>query len=161
MKKLALSIVLATASVSSFAAGGHSSAGCGLGTEYVFQDADAWYENVLAATTNASSGSQTFGMTSGTSGCDDSAGETVGSVAVFMNENLEPLAVDMAKGEGETLNALAELMGVENADKALFNEQMKQNFDQVFATAETTPVTAYEGVIGVMSNNAELTKYLG
>ncbi|MGJ8647324.1 MAG: DUF3015 domain-containing protein [Marinomonas colpomeniae] len=161
MKKLALSIVLATASVSSFAAGGHGPAGCGLGTEYVFQDADAWYEHVLAATTNGTSGNQTFGMTSGTLGCDDADGPAAGLVAVFMNENLEPLAVDMAKGEGETLNALAELMGVENADKALFNEQMKQNFDQVFATAETTPVTAYEGVIGVMSNNAELTKYLG
>ncbi|MCB5161012.1 DUF3015 domain-containing protein [Marinomonas algarum] len=161
MKKLVLSIALATVSVSSFAAGGHGPAGCGLGTEYVFKDADVWYEHVLAATTNGTSGNQTSGMTSGTLGCEDANGPLSGMVAVFMNENIEPLAVDMAKGEGETLSALAALMGVQNADKALFNEQMKQNFDQVFASAETTPASAYQGVIDVMSKNAELNKYLG
>ncbi|WP_191600938.1 DUF3015 domain-containing protein [Marinomonas algicola] len=161
MKKLVLSAVLAGLSATSFAAGGHGPAGCGLGTEVIFKDADVWYEHVLAATTNGTSGNQTFGMTSGTLGCEDANGPLANGVAVFMNENLEPLAVDMAKGEGETLNALASLIGVQTEDKALFNAQMKQNFDQIFASAEVTPTTAYEGVIGVMSNTKELTKYLG
>ncbi|NLQ16808.1 DUF3015 domain-containing protein [Marinomonas sp. M1K-6] len=161
MKKLALSIVLAGMSATSFAAGGHGPAGCGLGTEYVFKNADAWYEHVLAATTNGTSGNQSFGMTSGTLGCEDANGPLSGSLAVFMNENLEPLAVDMAKGDGETLNALAALMGIKSEDKALFNTEMKQNFDKIFASAQVTPTTAHEGIMDVMSNSQELTKYLG
>lgn len=161
MKKLALSIVLAGMSAASFADGGYGPAGCGLGSEVIFKDADAWYEHVLAATTNGTSGNQTFGMTSGTLGCEGANGPLAGSVAVFINENLEPLAVDVANGDGETLNALASLMGVADQDKALFNSEMKQNFDQIFASAETTPATAYEGIINVMTSNQDLTKYLG
>ncbi|NLV00445.1 hypothetical protein B6N13_20475 [Marinomonas sp. UCMA 3892] len=161
MKKLALSLVLAGMSATSFAAGGHGPAGCGLGTEYVFKNADTWYEHVMAATTNGTSGNQTFGMTSGTLGCEDANGPLSGSVAVFLNENLEPLAVDMAKGDGETLDAFASLMGVKPEDKALFNAEMKQNFDQIFASAEVTPTTAHEGITNVLANSQELSKYLG
>ncbi|GAB3477398.1 DUF3015 domain-containing protein [Marinomonas epiphytica] len=161
MKKLALSVVLASMSVTSFAAGGHGPAGCGLGSEVIFKDADAWYEHVMAATTNGTSGNQTFGMTSGTLGCEDANGPLAEGLAMFINENLEPLAVDVAKGNGETLNALASLMGVESKDQELFNTELKQNFDQIFASADVTPETAYEGIVDVLSNNQELTKYLG
>lgn len=160
MKKLLLSAVLATVSVSSFAAT-NGPAGCGLGSAVIFQDANEWYEHVMAATTNASSGNQTFGMTSGTLGCEDANGPLANGVAMFLNDNLEPLAIDVAKGHGETLGALADLMGVKGADKAVFNEQMQSHFDTIFANAQVTPTTAYSGIQSVMSNSKELSKYVG
>ncbi|GAA0829374.1 DUF3015 domain-containing protein [Marinomonas arenicola] len=160
MKKLILSAVLATVSVSSFAAS-NGPAGCGLGTAVVFKDANEWYEHVMAATTNGTSGNQTFGMTSGTLGCEDANGPLADGVAMFLNDNLEPLAIDMAKGNGETLGALADLMGVKGADKAVFNEQMQSHFDTVFADAQANPTTAYDGIMSVMSGSKELSKYLG
>ncbi|TDO98823.1 DUF3015 domain-containing protein [Marinomonas balearica] len=160
MKKLILSAALATASISSFAAGGHGPAGCGLGSQ-VFTDANEWYEHVLAATTNGSSGNQTFGMTSGTLGCEDANGPFSSSVAVFINDNLEPLAVDSAKGHGETLAALGQLIGVESQDQAVFEETMQTNFDSIFASADVTSASAYEGIVELMENSPELAKYLG
>ncbi|SBS26837.1 hypothetical protein MAQ5080_00634 [Marinomonas aquimarina] len=159
MKKIILSAMLATASVSSFAA--YGPAGCGLGTEVVFQNANEWHEHVLAATTNGTSGNQTFGMTSGTLGCDVPDAPLAGGVALFINDNLEPLAVDSAKGEGETLNALADLIGVESQDKAYFKQEMQANFDVIFASSQVTSQTAYEDIVGVMAKSPELSKYLG
>lgn len=159
MKKLLLTALLASVSVSSFAAS-HGPAGCGLGTAVVFQDANEWYEHVMAATTNGSA-SQTVAMTSGTWGCEDANGPLAGGIAMFLNDNLEPLAIDMAKGNGETLGALANLMGVKGADKAVFNEQMQAHFDTVFADAQANPTTAYNGIMSVMAGSKQLSKYLG
>lgn len=159
MKKIILSAVLATASVSSFAA--YGPAGCGLGSEVIFKDANEWHEHVLAATTNGTSGNQTFGMTSGTLGCDIPDAPLAGGVALFINDNLEPLAVDSAKGEGETLNALAELIGVDAADKADFNQEIQANFDVIFASADVTSESAYQDIVKVMERSPVLAKYLG
>ncbi len=67
MKKLIAAAALISAS--SFAMADNGPAGCGLGTAVVFPDANEWHEHVLAATTNGTSGNQTFVMTSGTLGC--------------------------------------------------------------------------------------------
>src|SRR5690606_10475644 len=74
MKKLLIAAVIASAPLTAMAAGGHGPAGCGLGTEVVFKNANQWWQHVLAATTNGTSGNQTFGMTSGTLGCADANG---------------------------------------------------------------------------------------
>ncbi|MGZ7153809.1 DUF3015 family protein, partial [Streptococcus pyogenes] len=70
MKKLLASALLLTASSVTLA----GPAGCGLGSTYVFPDANQWWQHVLAATTNGTSGNQTFGMTSGTLGCEAANG---------------------------------------------------------------------------------------
>lgn len=158
MKKLVLSAVLATASFSALANG---PAGCGLGTHVIFKNANEFHEHVLAATTNATSGNQTFGMTSGTLGCEAAGGPLTEGLAMFLNQNLETLAVDVAKGEGETLAALSDLMGIQAQDKATFNTALKANFDSVFTNEEVTSTTAYNGIVGVMSKQANLVKYLG
>lgn len=158
MKKLVLSAVLATASFSALANG---PAGCGLGTHVIFKNANEFHEHVLAATTNATSGNQTFGMTSGTLGCEAAGGPLTEGLAMFLNQNLETLAVDVAKGEGEILAALSDLMGIQAQDKATFNTALKANFDSVFTNEEVTSTTAYNGIVGVMSKQANLVKYLG
>lgn len=77
-----------------------------------------------------------------------------------MDENMDQLAADAATGQGETLAALAEVMGVEAADKAAFNRAMQSNFDAVFS-ADATSSTAFEAMTAVMATDAELQKYLG
>ncbi|UZK03846.1 DUF3015 family protein [Venatoribacter cucullus] len=156
MKKIIAGVVLASASTMAFANG---PAGCGLGTAVVFPDANEWYEHVLAATTNATSGNQTFGMTSGTLGCEGANGPLKLAQA-FMEDNMDQLAADVARGEGETLAALAEVIGVEAQDSAAFNRTMQSNFDNLFST-EATSGSAYEAMKAAMASDAALQKYLG
>ena len=156
MKKLIAATILATSSTMAFAAG---SAGCGLGTAVVFKDASQWYEHVLAATTNGTSGNETFGMTSGTLGCEAANGP-LADAQLFIDQNMDQLAVDAAKGQGETLAALAEVMGVEAADSAAFNRTVQSNFDSMF-NADATSEVALESLKTAMDKDVELKKYVG
>lgn len=161
MKKLVLGAFILSAPFTAMAAGGHGPAGCGLGTEVVFKHADEWHEHVLAATTNGTSGNQTFGMTSGTLGCKDAGGPLAASVELFINNNLDQLAQDSAIGAGETLAALSELVGIAKEDEATFNTALKANFDQIFASEATTSGDAYQALVSIMSQDEQLAKYLG
>lgn len=156
MKKIIAGAFLICSSTMAFANG---PAGCGLGTAVVFPDANQWWQHVLAATTNGTSGNQTFGMTSGTLGCE-SANGPLKLAQAFLDENMDQLALDVARGEGETLAALAEVIGVEAQDKATFNRTLQSNFDNMFST-EATSGTAYEAMTSAMSADASLQKYLG
>jgi hypothetical protein len=161
MKKLILGAFIVSAPFTAMAAGGHGPAGCGLGTEVVFKHANEWHEHVLAATTNATSFNQTFGMTSGTLGCQDANGPLKNGVALFLDQNLDQLASDTSIGEGETLAALSELVGIQTEDQAAFTAELKANFDQIFVSENTTSGEAYDALVEVMSQNAALAKYLG
>lgn len=157
MKKLMAGVVLMGASSLAFA--NHGPAGCGLGTAYIFPDADQWWQHVLAATTNATSGNQTFGMTSGTLGCEDARGP-LKVAQLFIDKNMDQLAVDAAQGEGETLAALAEILGVTGEDALTFNQVMQNNFDSLFSV-EATSAATLEAMATAMAENAQLQKYLG
>jgi len=156
MKKVIAGAMLVATSSMAFANG---PAGCGLGTAVIFKDANEWHEHVLAATTNGTSGNQTFGMTSGTLGCEAANGPLAG-VQTFLDNNMDQLAIDTANGQGETLDALAEVIGVEAQDAAAFRTAMQSNFDNMFS-AEATSASAYEALQQAMSADAELKKYLG
>src|SRR5690348_12703995 len=78
-------------------------AGCGLGNA-VFGDQN----QVLAATTNGTSLNQMFGITSGTSNCIDSSRSA--QMESYINANRVELANDIARGQGETLAGLDNLM---------------------------------------------------
>jgi hypothetical protein len=158
MKRLILA--LAVVSIASTAAArGNGPAGCGLGTAVVFKNPSAWWQHVLAATTNQTSGNQTFGMTSGTLGCQRARGPLAG-VQSFMDDNLGQLAVETAQGQGETLEALSSLIGVEAADKTYFNQTLKANFNKVFS-AEATSGDAHQALTEVLAQDQKLQKYLG
>lgn len=158
MKKIILGVALTAAASTSFAAS-YGPAGCGLGSSVVFPNASSLPEHVLAATTNGISGNQTFGMTSGTSGCE--AGSPMAGVQSYMDQNMEQLAADAARGEGESLQALIALIGVEAADQAEFTQTMQANFDQIFASTEATSGQAFTSLADAMATNDKLAKYLG
>src|SRR5438128_9650502 len=105
------------------AANPDSGPGCGLGKL-------AWSDfkhqknigpQVFMATTNGTFGSQTFGISSGTSGCtNDGMIFADQKVNVFASINFENLSQEMAQGGGEHLASLATLMGVPAEHQAEF-----------------------------------------
>ncbi|MFZ4552469.1 MAG: DUF3015 family protein [Aquabacterium sp.] len=130
MKKF-FALALLAAAGSSMAAQNNVGS-CGWGSK-VFQGQSGIAPQVLAATTNGTSGNQTFGITFGTSGCtQDGVVSSSWKTAMFIDGNRVALARDAAAGQGENLDALAVVMGVDKADRALFAATLKNEFAVVF-----------------------------
>ena len=125
MKKLLVTLVSMLFVGNLYAA--HGPAGCGLGA-LIFEGKQGLVFNVLAATFNASSGNQTFAMSTGTLGCEDAKKAQV-TGPVFIQNNREKLANDISRGQGETLSAYLKLIGEDQAQTAV----LQQNFATLFA----------------------------
>ena len=124
-------------------------------------DADPALEVIaLAGITNGTSGNQTFGVSSGTSGCtQDGAVRSTWKTAMFIDGNKETLARDMSVGSGEALDSLAHLLGVDAADRAAFNRIARDNMQRIFPrdNAETEQVVA--ALREVLMSDAKLARY--
>ena len=101
---------------------------------------------------------QFLGITFGTLGCSGN-GKVTAQVVTFTNENAEVLARDMAVGQGESLNVLAELMNIQSTDKARFFEVTKANFSQIYA-ADHNSAQVLASLQQVMANDAVLKAYV-
>ncbi|AIU66462.1 DUF3015 domain-containing protein [Vibrio coralliilyticus] len=159
MKKLLAVAALATTLPMSNLALADNDIGCGLGT-MVFDGQSGKVSKILAATTNGTSGNQTFGITFGTLGCDGTG--TISSsekLAMFIDGNMDNLARDIAKGEGETLATLSEVWGINEADKAAFNTLAQENFAQVFESENVTSQEVFVNLNNVVADNAQLAGY--
>ena len=105
---------------------------------------------ILAATTNGLFGTQTFGITFGTSGCDPNGRITGGTqkmVLAFIENNMEQYAMDAAKGEGETIDTLA---GILNVDSKTLGEKSQQNFAYIFSSENVDAVSVTVALFEVM-----------
>ncbi len=117
--------------------------GCGLGklawADYTNQKNIA--PQVMMATTNGTFGSQTFGISSGTSGCSND-GMIMGQhkVNVFASINFENLSQDMAQGGGEHLTSLATLMSIPEDQHAEFFAMTQERYLSLVETGESSPV---------------------
>lgn len=129
MKKVVLALLMVMPHV---AFAGYGAAGCGLGS-IVLGDQKGFMQ-VFASTTNGTSGSQTFGITSGTSNCGG-GGKTA---TQFIEVNKTSLKNDIAKGNGETLSALSEIYGCQNS--ANFGQTLKSNYKSIFTTQDAQAI---------------------
>jgi hypothetical protein len=135
-----------------------NSAGCGLGST-LFKGQSGLAPNVLAATTNATFGNQTFGMTTGTLGCNQN--DTVTAAAdSFIDNNMERVARDMSSGGGETMDTLAALMKIEDADKARFMQVSQHNFTTIYSHDTVTSGEVLASLKAVMLSDKDLAKYV-
>ncbi len=130
MKKLFVAMV-ALMSVSAFAAP-YGAAGCGLGS-MIFEKDNTWWKQVLAATTNGTSGNQTFGISSGTLNCDSPTAGKTAQVEAYIEANKMALANDIAKGNGETISGLSKVYGCENTQA--FGQALKSNYKSIYPTS--------------------------
>ena len=138
MKKILLSAI-AIISISTMAIaggiqdmkGGNDQTGCGLGNTVITKpDSAVMYS--LQSTTNGTSGNQTFGITSGTSGCKKMKFVMNERAQEFVASNMDQLAKEMAKGQGESIDTLAELLKIE--DKATFAASLQQNYNSIYTS---------------------------
>jgi len=130
---------------------GYGPAGCGLGS-MIFEP-DSGFTQIFAATTNGSTYTQTFGITSGTSNCDDTGGGAE-SAKAFVQTNRAALAKDMARGQGETISSLSALAGCSNT--AAVGTTLQSNFDVVFPSASVSDEQVSSTVIDVLKSNETL-----
>ncbi len=146
MKKLLLStIAVAALSSSAFA---NSNTGCGLGSVLI-KDQSTTVMQVLAATTNGTSGNQTFGISSGTLNCSQPASfASNDKLNKFVADNMDELALDISAGKGETLNTVAKLMNVK--DSSAFSAKLKSNFSNIYASENVTSSTVIDSIAKYM-----------
>lgn len=115
--------------------------GCGLGSLALGDQESSMVLACVAAVLNGISGNQTFGITSGTLDCEPASGfVSRKEVEQFVSNNMDHLAMDMAQGRGETLDALADLMQVAGNDRLNLYAELQINFDKVFPSDQVTAV---------------------
>jgi hypothetical protein len=139
MKKVIV-VAVAVASLviagAAFAGQATQNTGCGLGSMLFKNNADnSVVLQTFQATTNGIYGNQTFGITTGTSDCQQPKNFVSNErVNEFMVANMDNLAKDIAQGRGETLDAFAELIGVPSEKRPEFYSQLQNGFAKIFTS---------------------------
>ncbi len=115
---------------------------------------------VAAVTTNGTFGNQTFGITSGTSGCtQDGVVSSNWKMSALVDSNKNKLARDMSRGNGETLESLAAVIGVQSSDKEAFFASAKANFSKVFPSHSVATADVVASINELVLSTPELAKY--
>jgi hypothetical protein len=152
MKKLLVALLAcALVAPAAFAGNGKDNTGCGLGT-MIFKDSldDSILIQILAVTTNGTSGNQTFGITSGTSECQKPMNiAATERVTEFVVANLDGLAKDIAAGGGETISTLAELMEVPPAQRPAYYQNLQAHFGEIFPRADVGSAHVVDTVVSL------------
>ena len=122
--------------------------GCGLGS-LLIQNQNSTVLQALAATTNGTSGNQTFGITSGTSNCSKPNNFVSNDkLNKFVTENMDELALDISAGKGETLSTVAKLMNVE--DTTAFSAKLQANFSNIYTNENVTSAVVIDSLAKYM-----------
>jgi len=157
MKKILIAVVISALPAFAFAQQNNIGT-CGWGAK-LFDGQSGIAPQVLAVTTNGTSGNQTFGITTGTSGCtQDGVVKSSWKTAMFIDGNKDRLARDMSIGNGETLDSLAHLIGVREEDRATFGRIMQANVSLIFPSGSTTGDSVV-ALKQVLRSDRELAQY--
>lgn len=136
--KLVLAIAMVLGATSAMAA--DTLDGCGLGWQVT--DKKTFTATTTRGTTNAFV-PPTFGMTTGTLGCEKlEIGSNDKEAADYVATNFEVLKSELAAGRGEYVSALAKTM---NCSPEAFGSQIQKNYNTVVAPAATA-ADLYKGI---------------
>lgn len=142
MKKLVTLVAAVGLTTSLYA--NNTNTGCGLGS-IVIKNQNSSVLQALAATTNGTSGNQTFGISSGTSNCSKPNNFVSNDkLNQFVNENMDELAMDISAGHGETLSTVAKLMNVE--DTNAFSAKLQANFSEIYSSETVTSANVIDSI---------------
>ena len=123
-------------------------AGCGLGSVIWGKDSQ-----VLAASSNMT-GTQTLGILFGTSNCAQKPKDA--AVIEFVQTNKVALETEAARGDGETVKALSQLLGCSNS--GALGSALKQNFKEIFDTKEDDPKIITEEIKETVEKSRTLSR---
>ena len=157
MKKALAIAILAAVPMSAMA---DHDAGCGVGT-HLMAGQKGVFAKLLATYTNGILGNGTFGISSGTLGCNGRDAVTEGGKFAFLSSNFDQFSSEAAAGSGESLGALAGIYGITDAaDRAEFYSMLKSNYNSIFDSKEVTSNDVVSRVEGLMKNNERLARYI-
>lgn len=156
MKKIFAGIAMLTVSSAAFAVapGGDN---CGWGN-MIMEGQSGLGSHIIASTTNGTSGNATFGMTTGTNGCSANGTLTYGGKSL-LGSIMGEFSENVARGEGEALNAVAIAYGVEQADRATFAKVLHENFAVIFPSENVTAEEVTASIDTLIKTDARLAKY--
>lgn len=124
--------------------------GCGLGGYAVGQETGLIWK-LVGTFLNGLCANQTFAMTSGTLGCGQPQSLAVlEQMNIFVADNMDALAVDIAQGNGESLDALAEIASVPVDERPAFYSTLQQNFDKIYVSADVTNETVVNEISRIL-----------
>lgn len=129
----------------------YGTAGCGLGS-IIFGNSQGIVQ-IFAATTNSLFGTQTFGITTGTSNCVNT-GSSSASAKAFIQANRETVAKEIARGSGETIVSLSTLAGC--ADAVAVGSALQRDFASIFPNEQVSDVAVSESVVQSLQAHPEL-----
>ena len=154
MKIILAFVVCAFTSTAVFAAG---DAGCGLGS--LIWRSNTKLTQLFAITTNSSFGTQTFGITTGTSNCTAHGLVMKDKEQIYYVEaNFKPLSTEMAQGRGENLMAFSDVMGCSQSARSAFSAMTKARYESILPSATTTPSQMLDAVKKEIRNHPVLSK---
>jgi hypothetical protein len=154
MKKLvgvvAVVVLMLIVAGLAFAAQQYGAAGCGLGS--LLLGDQKGIVQIFAATTNGTAGNQTFGITSGTSNCQKKAVFSSNEkLNQFVSANLDSLAKDVAKGQGESLNTIAEIMNIHAYDRQVLFARLQANFSKIFPSEKVEAADVIDSIVMIVN----------
>jgi hypothetical protein len=157
MKRTLFALAAVTLLTAAAHAAGQNDAGCGLGAQ-LFKD-NRPVDQILAATTNGSFGTQTFGITTGTLGCS-SGGllKASNEREVFTATNLRVIEKEMASGSGQYEASLAALSGCK-ADE--FSAFAKARYEKLLPSEKTTSTELLKNLDKEISSDPAMAKACG
>lgn len=130
-------------------------AGCGLGSQVMGKQGG----QIFAATTNGT-GMQPFGITSGTSNCVSTpTSAKADRMDKFIVVNKIALADDIARGQGETIQGLAQIMNCSHTDT--LGSKLQSKFTTIFTSHELVPNEITDRIITVVGQDNELSAACG
>jgi len=130
--------------------GRYGTAGCGLGS-MAFGEQSGMIQ-VLAATTNGLFGTQTFGISTGTSNCQETSGKV--GTRTFIEANREALAKDISRGSGETIDTLSHLAGC--ADAKAVGAALQSRYGELFPSATAPSDQVTESILSTLKSEKQL-----
>lgn len=127
----------------------YGAAGCGLGSMLLGDEPGM--VQVVAAILNNAIIPQTFGITSGTMNCEKqaifSSNERLNK---FVMNNMDSLAVDIAKGNGESLEAFVELMEVKKEERMDIYAKLQSNFSNIFSSETVQAADVIDRIVSLI-----------
>ena len=159
---LILSLLLCASSVSLGAKGSGlglndvGSDSCGLGWQITQKKSFA--ATTTRGTTNAFV-PPSFGMTSGTLGCDKHSfvkNEEAGVMFAFANQ--EPLAIEMAKGEGEYVAGFAQALGCSDVNS--FGRMTQNKYTEIISE-NGSAIQMYKNIKQQIAQDSDLSSSCG
>lgn len=131
------------------------SSGCGLGWQVTQRN--SLLSSMVRNSTNAIFSNNTFGMSSGTSGCaKHSIVQNDKQQIHYAEANHDVLMVEMAQGDGEYLRTFANVMGCAPGSYAYFSQMTKTHYSEIYTNESTSSVEVLNNVQQQIQNDPVL-----